>query len=322
MTDPRPAHVQDRDTGFRLTLVIVNWNGGGHLRRCVDSVIEHRGSCVDRIVVVDNGSTDGSLAACRREGVTIIESRENLGFAKACNIGARGAISEYLLFLNPDASIYDDTLERAVACLADPTNADVGICGVQLIDPSGAVARSCARFPTATAFCLGALGLSRLFRSHGVLMEDWAHDETRDVDHVIGAFYLVRRELFESLGGFDERFFVYLEDLDFSWRARQRGWRSRYLIDARASHVGGGASSQVKDRRLFYALRSRLLYAFKHFGFVSRWTVLLLTVLIEPFVRTAWAAARFSVSTLRETWKGYALLWRWLPRWAFEGETR
>jgi len=153
-------------------------------------------------------------------------------------------------------------------------------------------------------------------------MAEWPHDITRDVDHVIGAFFLVRRSLFESLGRFDERFFVYLEDLDFSYRARQAGWRSVYLANAQAFHAGGGTSHQVKARRLFYSLRSRLLYAAKHFSKSGAALVFLATLLLEPLSRSAWALMRRSLPSLKETWQGYGMLWCWLPQWVFKGVTR
>jgi hypothetical protein len=145
-------------------------------------------------------------------------------------------------------------------------------------------------------------------------MADWDHTHTRDVDHVIGAFSLVRRAVFDALEGFDERFFVYLEDLDFSRRARNAGWRTVYLADAQAFHAGGGTSRQIKARRLFYALRSRLLYAFKHFPRAGAISVMFATLMIEPLSRSLAALLRGSWSGLKETWSAYGMLWRWLPQ--------
>jgi len=153
-------------------------------------------------------------------------------------------------------------------------------------------------------------------------MAEWGHAQTREVDHVIGAFFLVRRVVFEALGGFDERFFVYLEDLDFSRRASNAGWSSVYLADAQAFHAGGGTSNQIKARRLFYSLRNRLLYAFKHFSWPEAMLVMFATLLIEPFSRAALALLRWSWSGLKETWAAYGMLWNWLPQWLFKGVTR
>ena len=144
-------------------------------------------------------------------------------------------------------------------------------------------------------------------------MEDWSHLESKEVDHVIGAYYFVRRELFEKLGGLDERFFVYLEDLDFSIRAKKAGFASYYLASTTAFHKGGGSSEQVKSARLFYSLRSRLLYAFKHFGFFSASLVLFATLLVEPITRVVFGFSQRSLAAVSETLSAYWQLWGALP---------
>lgn len=306
-----------------ISVVSVNWNSGLQMSSCIDSVFKGAGGLVDRFIVVDNNSTDGSDNLCdRRNDCELMRSGSNLGFGKACNLGAKSVASNYLLFLNPDAAVFKDTLDKSIEFMENAANADVGICGVQLLDEEGKVARSCARFPTAWRLAAHALGVDRLFPKLGHFMSEWDHADTRQVDHVIGAFFLVRRKVFEDLNGFDERFFVYLEDLDFSYRAKLAGWRSVYLANAQAFHAGGGTSNQVKARRLFYSLRSRLLYAFKHFSKAGACLVLLTTLLLEPFARTSYGLSRRSWSSVGETWSGYAMLWRWLPKWIFKGITR
>ena len=273
--------------------------------------------------MVDNGSVDGSGASVEGlPNVILIRAGTNLGFGKACNLGAKQAKSEYLLFLNPDAALYAETLAKALAYMQDPAHAKVGICGVQLLDDAGHVSRSCARFPSVAGFLAHAAGLARYVPRLGHFMAEWDHSQTRQVDHVIGAFFLFRRAVFESLNGFDEQFFVYLEDLDLSYRARQAGWDTIYLANAQAFHAGGGTSNQAKARRLFYSLRSRLLYAFKHFSWLGAVVVLLTTLFVEPLSRSALALLRRSWSGLKETWSAYGMLWRWLPQWVFKGVTR
>lgn len=144
-------------------------------------------------------------------------------------------------------------------------------------------------------------------------MKEWDHSGTRIVEQVMGAFFLVRRRLFESLGGFDDRFFVYFEEVDFSLRARQAGRLSFYLADARAHHTGGGGSQQVRPKRLFYSLRSRIIYGYKHFGSLRATGLFLATLFLEPVARFALSAARLSPSQMAETAQGYAFLWREVP---------
>lgn len=306
-----------------IEIIIVNWNAGTQLRNCIDSVTQHGAGLVKKSIVVDNGSIDGSDTGVEGlPNVNLIRAGANLGFGKACNLGAQNAKSDYLLFLNPDAALFADTLPKALAYMQDPAHAKVGICGVQLLDEAGHVSRSCTRFPSAAGFVAHAVGLDRLFPRLGHFMAEWSHEQTLQVDHVIGAFFLVRRAVFESLNGFDEHFFVYLEDLDFSYRAHQAGWQSVYLAETQAFHAGGGTSNQVKARRLFYSLRSRLLYAFKHFSWFGAVVVLLATLFVEPVSRSALALLRRSWTALKETWSAYGMLWRWLPQWVFKGVTR
>ncbi len=300
----------------KVHIVIVNWNAGDWLRRCLASIADHGSGLVDRVVVVDNGSTDGSAEFGAPSGLPeLIATGENLGFARASNLGARGAAVPYLLFLNPDAALGEGTLQRALAFMEGPEAADVAVCGARLVDENGQTQRHCARFPTARTFLGSATGLGALFPRlfPPLLMEDFDHLESRRVDHVIGAFYLVRRELFESLSGFDERFFVYLEDLDLSLRVREAGRRVHYLAEAFAFHKGGGTSEQVKARRLFYSLRSRILYAFKHFRRRHARTVALATLLIEPLPRLIRALVRLSPREAGDTLRAFFWLWRDFP---------
>jgi GT2 family glycosyltransferase len=204
-----------------LDIVIVNWNTGAQLRDALASVASAllHAFTLARVVIVDNASRDGSAAGLDELGlpVTIIKNDENRGFGAASNQGAASSSSKYLLFLNPDMRLYADSLSVAVAFLEEPVNAGIGLCGIQLVDAEGRIHRSCTRHPRPRHFVAKMTGLDRiaprLFPSH--VMTEWGHDEDRQVDHVMGAFLLVRREVFEQLGGFDERFFVYLEDLDF-----------------------------------------------------------------------------------------------------------
>lgn len=296
-----------------IDIITVNWNAGSQLKECLESVITQNKGEVFRIIVVDNGSTDGSTD--RVEGlpnVEVIRTGQNLGFGAACNIGAKAGCSPYILFLNPDTRLEADSISTPLAFMNRPGNEKVGICGIQLVDEQGRVSRTCARYPTLARLLSSALGLDKLpgLQGSGVHMRDWDHLESAKVDHVMGAFYLLRREVFKQLGGFDERFFVYLEDVDLSKVANELGRGSWYLTEAQAFHAGGGTSRQVKVHRLFYSLRSRLLYAFKHFPLWQAWLLLAVTNVIEPFTRSAWCLLRGDLSGVKHTWAAYCMLWR------------
>jgi len=302
-----------------IDIIIVNWCSGDQLHDVVSSIEKFHGNEVASVIVVDNASTDDSLSKVEKITdlpfpIHIIRNTQNLGFGVACNQGAEVGQGEYILFLNPDTRLHENSLTVPLRFMREPKNDKVGICGIQLIDEDGRVSRTCARFPSLAVFMVQMMGLNKLpgFRSWSLQMDDWAHTDTRDVDHVIGAFYFVRRAVFESLNGFDKRFFVYLEDLDLSLRANQAGWRSVYLATVRAFHAGGGTSRNIKAARLFYSLRSRLLYGIKHLPKIQAWTLIGLTLMVEPFPRVIFALLRGGLTDVANTFTGYRMLYAWI----------
>lgn len=306
-----------------LDIVIVNWNAGAYLTNCIYSVISNSNGLVNKIIIVDNASTDHSAQSVEGlDKVQLIYANDNLGFGKACNLGAASCSSEFILFLNPDAGIYADTLEKTIAFMQHPDQQQVAICGVQLINEASTVTPSCSRFPSVVGFLSHALALDKVFPQLGNLMADWDHASTRKVDQIIGAFLFMRRKVFVELDGFDENFFVYFEEVDLSLRTARAGWHSVYYAGAQAFHAGGGTSNKVKARRLFYSTRSRLIYSFKNFSPLGAVCVAAITLAIEPFSRTTLGILRWSPSSVCETWAGYVMLWQWLPQWVLKGQTR
>jgi N-acetylglucosaminyl-diphospho-decaprenol L-rhamnosyltransferase len=312
-----------------IHVVIVNWNAGPLLAACLQSfeAVAADAVSLSRVTIVDNGSSDGSLRALDdlkiKLPLEIVRNSDNRGFAAACNQGARNSKAEFLLFLNPDTCLTAGSLEKPSLFLTDAQNTGVGIVGIQLIDRQGNVARTCARRPSFWHMLGQSFGLDRcgiaLFPTH--FLKDWDHAETRTVDQVMGAFFFIRRSLFAKLDGFDERFFVYFEEVDLTMRARDLGWTSVYLATARAFHHGSGTTEQVKDLRLFYWWRSRILYAFKHFGILSAGTITLVTAAFEPIVRTLALLANMRLGEIPMVWKATRLLWANLTR-MWQGETR
>jgi N-acetylglucosaminyl-diphospho-decaprenol L-rhamnosyltransferase len=297
----------------RIGVVIVNWNSGSSANACVRSLDSIPGAAdlLEAVVVVDNASEDGSadLAACQTIDLKILRNGTNLGFAAACNQGARLLESDYLLFLNPDTRVSRESLIGTVAALESPLGNRIGIVGPRLLDDAGSVARSCCRFPNPLSLCLELTGLDRLLRRHpwGCRMREFDHLTSREVDHVIGAFFLVRREVFVQLNGFDETFFLYFEDLDFSLRAQRAGWRSWYCAEAVAQHSGGICSRRIPGRRLFYSWSSRILFVRKHCSRLTLAIVALGTLIVEPVARVFFALCGLSLSQVRWVLSAYSL---------------
>lgn len=301
-----------------LSIIIVNWNAGHQLRDCIISISQYHHNIVKQVIIVDNASTDNSLSLV--ESLTnlpfdlkIIKNHQNQGFGAACNQGAAIATTKYLLFLNPDTLLYESSLIKPFQFMENPDNHKVGVVGIQLVDENREIARSCANFPTATQFLFKNLGVNRFFKKTNHAMTYWDHAENKQVDQVIGAFFFTRSNLFIQLSGFDERFFVYFEEVDFSLRAKNKGFHNYYLADAQAFHAGGGTSRNVKATRLFYSLRSRLLYGFKHFSTINAILLAIITLLLEPITRLVLSVAKMSLQDVKNTWQGYFMLFADMP---------
>jgi GT2 family glycosyltransferase len=248
----------------RLSVIIVNYNAGPLILSCVRSVIPQLGPD-DGIVVVDNGSTDGSdrhLEATFGE-LRFLRNRRNLGFAAAVNAGLRTTDSNYVLLLNPDARLGPGALDTAVRYVAD--HPDIGILGARVVLPDGTVDPASHRsFKTAGTYFYKATGLTRRFPRNARLGAYYvsALDELAiaDVDSVVGAFMLVRRSLIDTIGLLDESFFMYCEDEDWCWRAKQQGYRVVYNPNIVVYHLKGSSAGKRRLRSLYHWHRSLALY--------------------------------------------------------------
>ncbi len=292
-------------------IVIVNWNSGDFLRNCIESVfLNSNGSLIKQVFIVDNNSTDKSLEnLAKNEKIVIIRNKENTGFSRACNQGFKQCTAPFVLLLNPDTRLFSTTLQDCTGFMEMNTNIDV--LGCQLLNDDNSVAKSCARFPTPLRMCFDAIGLSKIapgIFTPASLMTDWDHKDSRFVDQVMGAFMFMRTSIFEKTGYFDERFFVYYEELDFSKRLAKLGGKSYYNAEIRAIHSGAGTTRDVKGFRLFLNVKSRLEYAKKHFHFAGYILVLLSTFVIEPFSRTFLLILTGRHKEIKDVLKGYKLL--------------
>jgi GT2 family glycosyltransferase len=209
-----------------VSVVVVNWNAGPALARCLASLAADAAAGTE-VVVVDNASTDGSADAATRDHrwARLVPSPANVGFARGANAGAAAARGDVLVFLNPDATVEPGAVGVLVRALE--TMPAAGIAGGGLADEAGAWQPGAARFAVLPHLLLDTtLGRLRVRRRDAAHVVDW----------VYGTFMAVRRDVFQALGGFDGVYFLYGEDLDLCHRARERGWRTIHVPGARARH--------------------------------------------------------------------------------------
>lgn len=253
-----------------LTVVIVNYNGGRFLQECLTAVRRHLAGLPHEVVLVDNASADDSLDVVRREfpWVRLVAQGRNLGFAAAVNRGLAASCGRYVLWLNPDAVLLDEGIKTLVAYLDEhPT---VGIVGPQLVDPDGRIQQSARAFPSylwpvAHRRSIWTRFLPRNPYSRRYLRSDADPTRVQEVDWVSGACLLHRRRVADAIGGLDERFFMYCEDVDFCLRARQHGWVVHYHPGARVLHRIGGSTETAERAMLVERHRSLWRYYLKHF---------------------------------------------------------
>lgn len=254
-----------------LSVVVVNRNTRDVLRACLVSLLPAIESQIAEIIVVDNGSSDGSPQMVTKEFplVRLIALPSNVGFAIANNIGMREARGRYFLVLNSDTEIIGDAIRQIVEFM--DSHPDVGALGPKLLNTDGTLQYSCRRFPSfRTALFHRYSLMTKLFPrnrfSSEYLMTDVGHDKTMDVDWVSGAALVVRREVFEKVGGFDEGFFMYAEDVDWCYRIKQAGWRVVYLPEAKILHHIGKSTRLVPYAMTYQRHRSMWRFYRKHYS--------------------------------------------------------
>lgn len=299
-----------------LDIVIVAWNSPALLESCLDSIQGSEIALPGKLIVIDNSDRENISSLPPNKSIIYERPPKNLGFGGGCNLGAIQGQARFILFLNPDILFHSDTLQNLIVFLSsDQLLSDIGIMGVQLRDHDGSVQKNVARFPRFSHLFPRMLGLDRvlpsIFLSHYDRKMDY--QKTQIVEQVPGAFFLVRRSVFKQLGGFDERFFMYYEDVDFSYRALACGWKTLYLAEISVSHQGGGTTQTITDKRLFYSLRSRVLYFRKHGNVYQAIFVVLGILLLEFWARLIKALVQGKLQEATSTLKAYGLFINAIP---------
>jgi len=288
-----------------VDVIVVCWNDKGKIATALDSVfaldeVREKPQFVN-VVVSDNGSSDGSRDYLRErygDRVRIVENGANLGFAAACNRAFTATSAPFVFLLNPDAELKAGALASIVAFMeAHPR---CGIAGTRIYNQDGSIQESCGAFDTWTGAYLrsSAWGEWPMFRryANGTKLRAWGHASERRVDLAIGAALCIRRALIDEIGPFDERFFLYHEEVDFAKRAADAGWETWYVPASEAVHEGMGSARgqySVEGRKQ----TSRRKYWLKHHGPV--WYGTLVAALVGRYVLYAGTLAAAIVAGKR-----------------------
>jgi N-acetylglucosaminyl-diphospho-decaprenol L-rhamnosyltransferase len=259
-----------------LDVVIVSYRSRELLRRCLESLRAHPPAVPMTVVVVDNDSRDGTAEMVRDDypEVELVRSPTNLGFAAATNLGAARGGAPYLLALNPDTEVTARALDTVLETMG--AHPEAGVVGARLLRDNGTLDHASKRtFPTPLSALGHFSGVGRRPGARGRLAAYRAPEvESGPVDAVNGAFMLMRRDAFERLGGFDEGYWMYMEDLDLSYRLARAGWLSWYEPAATVTHIKGGTVGGERSVRLNWAFHKGMYRFYRqHYARRSSWAV-------------------------------------------------
>jgi N-acetylglucosaminyl-diphospho-decaprenol L-rhamnosyltransferase len=250
-----------------LSLIIVSWNVRSFLAGCLDTIKAHTGTLNLEVIVVDSGSTDGTVDLLRAgyPWVRLLAQNDNIGFTRGCNLGLAAAQGRHMMLLNPDTEISDDVLSRLVRYLDE--HPDAGIVGPRTLNADGTTQHTRRRFPTFRTFLYDSPSLYRytpneVKHCHYVL--DIADTAISDVDWVQGSALMIRRQVFEQIGALDTGYVMFYEEADWCNRAQVKGWRVVYFGEAAILHYGGRSTSQVPVIKQICYHRSKLRYAWRY----------------------------------------------------------
>jgi GT2 family glycosyltransferase len=259
---------------MKLSIIIVNYNTHILTKQTVDAVLKQKVSFEYEIILVDNASSDGSIEKLnedfnmfiKEKKFFIIINKENLGFAKANNIGIRAAHGQYILILNSDTVVEEACLEKCLKKLE--TDGKVGALGCKVVLPDGQLDHACKRgFPTPKASLHYLLKLHKKNPSkYG--QYDALHigeDEVGEVDSLMGAFMLMPRKVLDQVGLLDETFFMYGEDIDLCYRIKQAGYKVIYYPEAKIIHYKGGSSKKRRTKVIYDFHKAMWIFYKKHY---------------------------------------------------------
>lgn len=254
----------------KVSVIIVSWNAREFLRGCLESLQRNAGEVIEEIIVVDNASSDGSPDMVRSDfpAIRLTCAEQNLGFARANNIGLKQATGDYVALINSDVVVHSNCLQQLVAFME--AHPEIGLIGPKIFGGDRLLQRSCRLLPSKWNLAVQALGVDRwLWRwawFSGREMRHWNQLNSAEVEVLSGCFWLARTKAVVQVGGLDERFFFYAEDVDWCKRFQESDWKIYFLAEATATHFGGGSSANAPLKYSLLMLDANLKYWQKHHG--------------------------------------------------------
>lgn len=252
-----------------LSIIIVNWNTRDYLEKCLESIQAHPASAVQEVIVVDNASADGSaqMVQERFPHVTLIRNSENAGYAMANNQAIELSNADFVLLLNPDTQITSGALD--VLLKFARTHPDAAAVGCRLISPDGKVQSSCRSFPDPMPVLFEYLKLSYLFPKSKKIgayrMTYFDYAQEAEVDQPMASCLLISKTALDDIGKFDQDFPVFFNEVDWCYRAKQKGWKVFFTPSAEVIHEGGASTRQVKPAMRKESHRALRKFYEKHY---------------------------------------------------------
>jgi GT2 family glycosyltransferase len=251
-----------------LSIIIVTYNASEDIAPCLQSIIRQRyHDAPIEIIIVDNASSDGTAEIVRERFplVTLIQNQKNIGFAAAVNQGVAASTGNVLLLLNPDMEMSDDSLDTSISFLAQ--HPEIDILGCKLLNVDGTLQESCERFPSIAGNIFESFFLYHILRHSNLYrLRGFDYNTLREVDVIWGAFMLMRRQVFEKVGGFDEGYFMYAEEMDFCYQAKQKGFKIFFFPDVTVIHRFGLVASNRLQNRYINLHKGHLRFYRKHYS--------------------------------------------------------
>lgn len=261
-----------------VSVIIVTWNSEEYIEQCFTALVGVKNFDSLQIILVDNGSKDKTVKIVEEKFpyVRVVRNSYNAGLSQAINKGVRLASGKYILLFNPDVIVMETTIHKL--CQFMDSREYVGACGPRFLWPDGKIQRSCRELPTFKNLFLEFSGIGRIMKCPSWKMWHFSHKETREIEQLMGSCLMVSKRVFDEIGGMNERYPIFMNDVDLCYRIKRAGYKLYFLPDANVIHYLGGSTRKVRRKMILEEHRSVYRYLRDHFS--NRFLVALYALLL------------------------------------------